>query len=304
MTSRIIQRVVAGVMASTIGTTVYLVACDGNPQNCSKGDALNDAIKKAEELCKKIKEESGSPGLVAGVSVDGTNVLNIGLGYADIENNLMCNSTSVMRIASISKSLTMVGVAKLLQENKLSLDKPIQEYVSQYPEKYWEGEKTDITMRQLVSHLSGIRHYSKKPVVLPKTNNEPNGTAEEKVSQEFNKEEYYIRDYYNHVRDSLLLFQDDELFFKPGSSFLYTTHGWTLISAVVEEVATKPFPKYMKSIFHELGLRNTYLDENKPIIYNRAKYYVRNEKGKLEMHHTLTILINGQEVDSYQLPMI
>ena len=71
-------------------------------------------------------------------------------------------------------------------------------------------------MRQLVSHLSGIRHYSKKPVVLPKTNNEPNGTAEEKVSQEFNKEEYHIRDYYNHVRDSLLLFQDDELFFKPG----------------------------------------------------------------------------------------
>ena len=78
MTSRIIQRIVAGVMASTIGTTVYLVACDGNPQNCSKGDALNDAIKKAEDLCKKIKEESGSPGLVAGVSVDGTNVLNIG----------------------------------------------------------------------------------------------------------------------------------------------------------------------------------------------------------------------------------
>ena len=62
-------------------------------------------------------------------------------------------------------------------------------------------------------------------------------------------------------------------FIVPGASFLYTTHGWTLISAVVEQVAAKPFPDYMKSIFHELGLRNTYLDENKPIIYNRAKYF-------------------------------
>ena len=59
----------------------------------------------------------------------------------------------------------------------------------------------------------------------------------------------------------------------------------------------------MKAFFHEMGLTNTYLDENKPLIYNRAKlfgysviyfhftekmlfycfrYYVRNEKGRLE----------------------
>ena len=46
-----------------------------------------------------------------------------------------------MRIASISKSLTMVGVAKLFQQDKLCLDKPIQEYVSLFPDKFWEGQK-------------------------------------------------------------------------------------------------------------------------------------------------------------------
>lgn len=189
---------------------------------------------------------------------------------------------TVMRVASISKSLTMVGVTKLLQEDKLCLDKPIQEYISQYPDKYWDGEKIEITMRQLVSHLSGIRHYDKKPVALPKTCEDKSDATKKKETGEFNNKEYLIRDYYANVRDSLSLFQDDELMFKPGASFLYTTHGWTLISAVVEQVAAKPFPDYMKSIFHELGLRNTYLDENKPIIYNRAKYYVRNAKGKLE----------------------
>lgn len=74
---------------------------------------------------------------------------------------------------------------------------------------------------------------------------------------------------------------------------------------MVENVVEKPFPVYMKTFFHEMGLRNTYLDENKPLIYNRARscesffivefyrllrnyflnifrYYVRNEKGRLE----------------------
>lgn len=53
----------------------------------------------------------------------------------------------------------------------------------------------------------------------------------------------------------------------------YTTHGWTLVSAVVEKVVKISFPVYMKTFFHEMGLKNTYLDENKPIIYNRAKLY-------------------------------
>ena len=80
-----------------------------------------------------------------------------------------------------------------------------------------------------------------------------------------------------------------------------------MVSAIVEKVVKKPFPQYMKSFFHDMGLKNTYLDENKPLIYNRAKlvwnlcqrqlfksilkidwyiyfsrYYVRNEKGRLE----------------------
>ena len=79
MANRILRRAVAGVIASTIGTTVYIVSCDGNPiHHGTKDYTLNDAIKKTEELCKRVKEESGSPGLVAGVSVDGINVLNLG----------------------------------------------------------------------------------------------------------------------------------------------------------------------------------------------------------------------------------
>lgn len=46
-----------------------------------------------------------------------------------------------MRIASISKCLTMMAVAKLWEEGKLDLDAPVQKYVPEFPEKVYEGEK-------------------------------------------------------------------------------------------------------------------------------------------------------------------
>ena len=41
-----------------------------------------------------------------------------------------------MRIASISKSLAMAAVAKLVEEGKIDLDKPISEYVKAWPKKH------------------------------------------------------------------------------------------------------------------------------------------------------------------------
>lgn len=63
-----------------------------------------------------------------------------GLGYADVENRVPCKPETVMRIASISKSLTMAAVAKLWEEGKLELDAPVQKYVPEFPEKEYEGE--------------------------------------------------------------------------------------------------------------------------------------------------------------------
>lgn len=67
----------------------------------------------------------------------------------------------------------------------------------------------DITLRQLVSHVGGIRHY-KKPE-KPKeekngTNNNNNGNG-----NEFAKEEYFLNENFPTVIDSLKLFKDDPL---------------------------------------------------------------------------------------------
>ena len=106
--------------------------------------------------------EQGIPGAVVAVSINGCTVWSEGLGYADVENNVLCSPDTVMRIASISKPLTAVALLQLWQRGLVDLDAPIQQYVPEFPRKEFNGKPVDITTRQLLCHLAGIRHYEKK----------------------------------------------------------------------------------------------------------------------------------------------
>ena len=46
-----------------------------------------------------------------------------------------------MRIASISKPITMAVVAKLVEEGKLNLDAPVNEYVPDWPTETVDGKE-------------------------------------------------------------------------------------------------------------------------------------------------------------------
>jgi serine beta-lactamase-like protein LACTB len=83
-----------------------------------------------------IKEKYGIPGLILGVSIDGRNEFLHSVGYADIENLTEMKANSCFRIASISKSITSICTALLLQEGKINLDAPIQDYVPTFPIKF------------------------------------------------------------------------------------------------------------------------------------------------------------------------
>lgn len=59
---------------------------------------------------EQVKAETGSPGLVCAVSIDGKLAWTLGLGFADVENGVKCHDGTVMRIASISKALTSIAI--------------------------------------------------------------------------------------------------------------------------------------------------------------------------------------------------
>ncbi|XP_003463634.4 serine beta-lactamase-like protein LACTB, mitochondrial [Cavia porcellus] len=282
------------------------------------------AIESSRDLLHRIKDEVGAPGIVVGVSVDGREVWSEGLGYADIENRVPCKPETVMRIASISKSLTMVALAKLWEAGKLDLDTPVQHYVPEFPEKEYEGEKVSVTTRLLISHLSGIRHYEKdmkkvkeekayKALIMTrgtlasdqekefkekgsksnekedfvKAKTEPDSEARGRHSKpgkkknDFEQGELYLKEKFENSIESLRLFKNDPLFFKPGSQFLYSTFGYTLLAAIVERASGYKYLDYMQKIFHDLDMLTTVQEENEPVIYNRARFYVYNKKKRL-----------------------
>ncbi|XP_016303985.1 serine beta-lactamase-like protein LACTB, mitochondrial isoform X2 [Sinocyclocheilus anshuiensis] len=284
-----------------------------NVQKTLKVSKYTAAIETSRDLLQRIKDEVGAPGMVIGVSVDGSHVWCEGVGYADLENRVPCGPDTVMRIASISKPLTAAAVARLWEDGKIDLDAPVQKYVPEFPQKQFESEDVTITPRMLLSHLSGIRHYEKdakkvredkekaKRLLKPPEKKEEKSSDENKEKpkaedssakskeakggqrrkKEFEQEEYYLKDNFENVIQALDLFKDDPLIFKPGSTFLYSTHAYTLLSAVVERAAGQRFLDHMMKMFRELGMLNTVPDENDPIIYNRSRFYHFNKKGRV-----------------------
>lgn len=117
-----------------------------------------------------------------------------------------------MRIASISKPITMALLASMWEKGQIDIDKPVQEYVPYFPFKKFDGKEVTITTRQLASHVSGIRHYKKKHEKdLKKDGNESDSGTKE----------FYIKERFENLQKSMDIFKDDELFFEPGKSKVF-----------------------------------------------------------------------------------
>ena len=210
-----------------------------------------DVVEEARALVRADLAARGYPGIAIAVSVDGATVWSEGFGYANLEHRVPMWPSVKFRVGSISKSLTAAAAARLVEDGRLDLDAPIQQYVPSFPEK-----AHPITTRQLGGHLAGIRHYQ--------------------------GDENFIRDPYPTVLDGLSIFADDPLLHEPGTAFAYTSYGFNLLSAVVEGAAKKPFLDTMReAVFRPLGLRDTVADFVTPIIPGRTSYYVRDDAGRV-----------------------
>jgi serine beta-lactamase-like protein LACTB len=59
---------------------------------------------------------------------------------------------------SCSKCLTMAVLARLWEEGRVELDQSVSHYLPTWPDKLVDGQPVNITLRQLCSHLGGIRY--------------------------------------------------------------------------------------------------------------------------------------------------
>jgi CubicO group peptidase (beta-lactamase class C family) len=198
---------------------------------------------KAAKLIQTQMAKKKIPGLSVAIVEEGKLVWTKGFGYSDLENQVAATSKTVYRFASVSKALTATAAMKLVEEGKLDLDKPVKDYVSQWPEKKWT-----ITTRQLLSHLGGVRHYR-----LLEINNTK---------------------HYHELKQGLSIFAADPLLHEPGAKFAYSTYGFTLAGCALESAAEMNFMLLLqKLILDPAGMNNTQEDSVSRVIPNRAQGY-------------------------------
>jgi CubicO group peptidase (beta-lactamase class C family) len=207
-------------------------------------DGYADAIAESRRQILDTMAALRIPGAQIAVIKDGELVWSEGFGLADVEQQVPVTPLTRFRIASISKSLTAVGLALLVQEGRVDLDQPVQRYVPYFPVKRWP-----ITVRQVAGHVAGIRHY--------------------------NPGEFEMMRRYASVRDGLSVFADDSLLFEPGTRYSYSSYGFNLISAVIEGASGEEFLPFMeRRVFGPMGMTRTLPDYPDSIIPWRVRGYV------------------------------
>jgi CubicO group peptidase (beta-lactamase class C family) len=137
-----------------------------------------------------------------------------------------------------------------VESGTVDLDAPIERYVPSFP-----SHGGGITLRRLAGHLAGIRHYE---------------TQAEAVNTR----------HFQSVSASLAVFADDPLVAAPGTEFAYSSYGYDLIGAALEQATGSSFATLVgRSVLAPARLgETTLLTAPAP---QRATFYELTSKGKV-----------------------
>jgi CubicO group peptidase (beta-lactamase class C family) len=208
---------------------------------------------RAREYLVRMHAKSGAPGMSAAVSVRGKIVFAEGVGKADLVSGMAQTARTVHNIGSVSKVETAVAVMQLVEQGKVDLDAEIQRYAPWFPRK-----PQPITLRQILTHTSGIRHYNRKELVPGNPN---------------------VLRQYDIFEESTRFWRDDPLVFVPGTHFSYSSFAVNLLQAVIESASGEPFEGYMrKHVWEPAGMRDSQFDVPVRVVANRGRAYKRDSK--------------------------
>lgn len=205
---------------------------------------IND---KANELFSRW-DKPNSPGVSAAVMLNGEIIYKNGFGYANLEYDIPITPSTIFHVASVSKQFTTMAILLLEKEGKLSIYDDVHKYIPELP----DFGKT-ITIEHLIHHTSGLRDQWELLTL--------SGWRDDDV---ITKE---------HIMK--MIERQKALNFEPGTKFLYSNTGYTLMAEIVERITGKSFTSFTKDkIFIPLDMNNTHFHDNhEMIVKNRAYSY-------------------------------
>lgn len=223
-----------------IALLILLTSCDKeNDQQTIENSLIPGLVLQGEELAPKNIIDRMSELKVPGASV--TVVRNGEIewtgtyGWADFNQKIPVETTTLFQAASISKPITGIGVLKLVEEGKLDLDTDVNTYLTSWkvPENEFTQEEK-VTLRRLLTHTAGINVH---------------GFSGYETSPGLS-----TADVLNGLGNSDTV----EVIREPGSEWAYSGGGYVIIQQVIEDVTGESFDSYMnREILPALHMTNS-----------------------------------------------
>lgn len=200
-------------------------------------------------------ELAGAVVLVA----DEEKVLSIdSVGFADIQAGKPMANDALFWIASQSKGMTATAVLMLVDEDKISLDDPVEKFLPEFRGQMVVAERDDqhvllrkpshpITIREVLSHVSGLPF--KSAIEEPTLDGLPLVAA--------------VRSY------AMTPLETD-----PGTHYQYSNAGINTAARIIEVVTGSKYEDFMQSrLFDPLGMKDTTFWPNDEQVSRLAKSY-------------------------------
>jgi len=165
------------------------------------------------------------------IMVAGKIVYAEGFGMINREKSIPVDKATLFNIGSISKVYVAAAIMLLVDDGKVSLDKPVMFYLPEF--KMADDRYKKITVRMLLNHVSGI----------------PGTEGSNSFGFKYDD---------NVKQETINTLARAHLKHDPGAMQVYCNDGFTLAEMIVERVSGKKYRDFLnKRIFARLGLKDT-----------------------------------------------
>lgn len=223
--------VLAGLLAMAVAGAFILSAQErGGPVYPASGNAA-PALLPLDTAVVTMMSRHGIPGAALAVAKDGKLVFARGYGWANLATEEVVQPNTRFGIASLSKTLTALGILKLVEQEKLRLeDRPFKILDSLKPPGKVDARLYDITVRHLLHHAGGWDHkVSGDPV---------SWTTQMKLKYGPRK---------SYTADQLItLTMEVPLDFDPGTDAKYSNFGYVVLGQLIAKVSGQGYEKYVQ----------------------------------------------------------
>ena len=263
---------------------LMLLSCFGYAQT---GISTPD-FNASDNYVKDFMTRWAVPGATMTISKDGELKYLRSFGFSNVEENILTQPHTVFRLASVSKSITSIGIMKLMQEGKLSLNAKVfgpGGILENFPDikdaNITDERIYDITVQHLLEHTSGwdssVNCFPNPTTPYPYFFA---GCSPKDAS-------LHIAQLYGVAvpppASILIRFMvENGVTTTPGTKYSYSNDGYAALGRVIEAVTNMKYEAYIKSaILHPLGIFDTHVGAVLPADFHEREslyYAVGNVK--------------------------